>query len=230
MMEAYKGYFTMFPPALTSGLTVFLVAVFLIDISFPQLKLFDSWTLGSQALSSFELNRLSFYPMAHLGWFHLIFNLFALVPLLARYERTHGTVYTGVVLNTVAVFPGLIYAAISWLLFPSNKVAGASGWVFTLLGYFTYKESYRVPAIFISETTSVATWLTPVMTLFVTSVIMPSSSFLGHLLGLLAGWALAMGRIDMMVEPPSNIIIKIESFLDKPIGLIPKHFQFYREI
>lgn len=39
--------------------------------------------------------RLNTYPLIHLNLLHAILNIFALVPLLERFEADHGTLLTG---------------------------------------------------------------------------------------------------------------------------------------
>lgn len=38
--------------------------------------------------------RLNTFPLMHLGFFHLIFNVLALTPLLERFEAEYGTLVT----------------------------------------------------------------------------------------------------------------------------------------
>jgi membrane associated rhomboid family serine protease len=44
--------------------------------------------------------RLNTFPLVHLGFFHALFNVLALTPLLERFEAEHGT------LTTLAMFAG----------------------------------------------------------------------------------------------------------------------------
>lgn len=39
--------------------------------------------------------RLNTYPLIHVNFLHAILNIFALVPLLERFEADHGTLLTG---------------------------------------------------------------------------------------------------------------------------------------
>lgn len=49
--------------------------------------------------------RLNTYPLIHLGLFHALLNVIALLPLLERFEAEHGT------LLSVTMFAGRIYAS-----------------------------------------------------------------------------------------------------------------------
>ena len=44
--------------------------------------------------------RLNTFPLFHLGFLHMVFNVFALTPLLARFDAEFGT------LVTLALFTG----------------------------------------------------------------------------------------------------------------------------
>jgi hypothetical protein len=59
------------------------------------------WCSFMWVIANYSVNRLSFYPMIHLSVFHLVLNIWALVPLLSAFELTNGTVRTGIVLNSM---------------------------------------------------------------------------------------------------------------------------------
>jgi len=46
------------------------------------------------------VHRLNLFPVMHLNFFHLIFNVLAVTPLLERFESEYGT------LVTLALFTG----------------------------------------------------------------------------------------------------------------------------
>lgn len=76
----------------------------------------------------------------------------------------------------------------------------------------------------------IPTWTKPFIILVVTAVILPGSSFLGHLLGLCAGFLMAMGHLKFMIEPPSKVVLWIESKLAFLIALIPPQIRYIKEI
>ena len=41
------------------------------------------------------VHRINTYPLIHAGFFHALFNILALTPLLERFEAEHGTLLTG---------------------------------------------------------------------------------------------------------------------------------------
>jgi hypothetical protein len=77
---------------------------------------------------------------------------------------------------------------------------------------------------------TVPTWTIPLAPLIITAIILPGSSFIGHLLGLLAGYALAMKYLDPVIEPSTKAVEFIESKLSRLIDLIPSQIVYIREI
>lgn len=214
------------PSALSIGMMVFLPSLFLLNKMIP---VNDAMSLSPQSI--FNLGRLSNYPLIHLSLLHLIFNMMALFGPLNVFEAQHGTVHTGVVLNLSALFTGLLYCILGKLLYPDVSVAGASGWCFTFFGYFSVKEAAIKPEYQILGTSfSFPTLYMPCIMLVLISVIMPGASFWGHFFGLVVGYFIGFKEpLFAKVMPPSWIIIKIESKLDRLISLIPSWVKYYKE-
>lgn len=227
-LDSLFNVFKTVPPALTSGLALFMTLLFFASVAFPGLN--ESLALNARLLKNFELNRLTWYPMLHLNLLHLGLNLWAFVPLLGSFEASNGTVRTGVVLNVLATLTGLAYALISCVLFPESSVIGSSAWVFSFMGYFTYLEQSAMPTTSVTADIKIPTWSKPFIVLIVTAIILPGSSFLGHLLGLIFGFMLAMGKLKFMVEPPGKVILWIEKRIDFLIKLIPAQFYYIKEV
>lgn len=40
------------------------------------------------------MHRLNLFPLTHLGFFHMFFDVFAITPLLERFEAEFGTIVT----------------------------------------------------------------------------------------------------------------------------------------
>lgn len=60
-------------------------------------------------------------------------------------------------------------------------------WVFLLLGMEAIR-TYKTNPYFTISTYNIPTWITPLLLVVVTAALLPSSSFLGHLAGLLVGY------------------------------------------
>ncbi|QLG70732.1 hypothetical protein HG535_0A06740 [Zygotorulaspora mrakii] len=214
------------PSALSIGLMVFLPFLFLLNKLIP---INDKMSLSPKSI--FNLGRLSNYPLIHLSLTHLIFNMLALFGPLNIFEAQHGTVHTGVFLNLSALLSGLMYCIVGKLIYPDVSVAGASGWCFTLFGYFSVKESTVNPRYEIRGTSySFPTLYMPFVMLVFISLIIPGASFWGHLFGLLVGYFIGFKEsLFSKLMPPSWIIIKIEAKLDRLIKLIPSWVKYYKE-
>src|ERR1700712_5058811 len=70
--------------------------------------------------------------------------------------------------------------------------------------------SYRIP-----------TWTTPIALVFVTWVLVPNTSFLGHLCGLLVGYLFGLGYLKFLA-PPEKILRWIEGKLNL-LGRLPHY-------
>lgn len=236
--------------ALTSGLSVFLVLIFLLsfffDINdaialdpkalfyfnrmlfFAALKLF--WLSISSTNAVFLVGKLSNYPLGHTSLLHLILNVVALYHPLANFELKHGTVYTGIVLNILAMATAIPFCFVGIVFFRNTHVIGASGWVFSFAAYFAHKESKTNAVYKINSNFAVPTLYLPVIFLFVTAILVPNSSFWGHLFGLLAGYLLAFGYLDKFISPPTKKVVPfIESKLNFLISRIPSKFYYLTE-
>jgi hypothetical protein len=156
-------------------------------------------------------------------------NIIGLITPLSKFERSHGTVYTGVMLNLFAVFTAIPYCVFGYYLWPNTSVIGASGWFFSFLTYYAYHESLIKPTITITPTISFPTLYAPLVLVLITAIIMPGSSFMGHFFGVVVGYAYAFKYMDILV-PPSKVIEWIEDKLEKLIDLIPNAFHYYKEI
>ncbi|AMD21423.1 HER144Wp [Eremothecium sinecaudum] len=215
------------PGALTAGLCIFMFILYALNWILP---INDAIVLEVDALKGIKLNRLTLYPLAHMSFLHLFFNCISIFGPLSLFEASHGTVFTGVMLNLLALFTAIIYCLVGMLLFPNSRVGGASGWCFTLFGYYAVKESRFRPHYQITANYKFPTLYSPVVVLMVVFVLFPGSSFWGHFIGLGLGYLLGFKENWFAVlVPPTSIISKIEHWLDRWIGMIPPIVTYYRE-
>ncbi|EDO19370.1 hypothetical protein Kpol_1002p15 [Vanderwaltozyma polyspora DSM 70294] len=216
------------PSAVTVCVLALLIVLYVVNL---YVNINDNLGLRPSSLFDFELSRLSLYPLAHLSIIHLVFNVISLFPLLNLYESTHGTVMTAVTLNITAVAAGVMYCIVGSLLYPDVGVAGSSGWFFSLLGYYSFKEASVHPRTPIFKTHyTIPTQLSPLILIVVIFVLIPHSSFWGHFFGLLVGYFMGW-RENWFVKllPPSWIIVMIETKLDFLIRLIPGFVKYYKQ-
>ncbi|ODQ66227.1 hypothetical protein NADFUDRAFT_7061, partial [Nadsonia fulvescens var. elongata DSM 6958] len=173
--------------------------------------------------------RLVTYTWVHLSVIHILLNVFILMSLLPKFERQFGTIRTSLTLICLSIAPALIYCGLSLLFFPHTLVGGASGIVFSLWGYYSYRDSLTTPTLQFSENFAIPMWASPVFTLLITALLVPDSSFVGHFLGLIAGWGLVLGYFEFILEPSSNFIVKLETKADFLIRLFPPGCTYVKE-
>lgn len=214
-------------PAFTVGFTIFAVGFFGF---YPRDS--DAVILEPHAPLNLNLNAILFYIFPHLNVLHLLLNLASLAPLLARYERSHGTVYTGVTMNILAVVAALQYCLLGLVLYPTQHVAGLLGIFFSLLSFYCYKEHFTHPSVYTFRTLGnefpIPTLYVPFLYLCLLAFLFPNSSFFGHLAGISAGFLLAMGKINFMF-PPLKVILWIENKLSPVISTLHNIVVWTRE-
>ncbi|KAH3661625.1 hypothetical protein OGAPHI_006474 [Ogataea philodendri] len=213
-------------PALSVGLSVFLVLVYLFSVANPWIL--DAWCLSPQALPNFELSRLTTYTLIHENFFHLLFNVASLYGPLSQFEVQNGTVHTAVVLNFLATFVGVPYCLCGLLFYPETSVLGASGWCFSMLSYYYYLRSQTEETVKLYRV-DVPTTMVPFVFLLVVGVLVPSSSFMGHLIAIFAGYALGYGYLKHFTNPPFRLIERIEAALDSVIDRLPAQLHYIKE-
>lgn len=217
--------------ALTVGLVPFTLLLFLIDIS-TDFKLSHILALYPSAPLKFDLNALSFYPFLHKNIIHWVLNITSLGYLLNNFEKNHGTIYTGITLNLLTVIAGLQYCLLGSFLFQNTHVMGLSGLVFSFMTFYAVKESEFKPILyqFKVNTTEIIipTKYSPFIWLFVIALIIPGSSFFGHLTGITTGYLLVYKKINFLY-PSSKIILFIEKKVAFLIVFLKKIVNFVTE-
>jgi glycosylphosphatidylinositol transamidase len=185
--------------------------------------------------------RLNTYPLIHLGTLHTLLTTIALTPLLTRFEHSHGTLTSlALFFGPLSSLPAGLYLLIErFLLRRNTTVAGASVWVFVLLGseaiatwrvnpWFEFPGGARVP-----------TWVGPLAGAVAASVLLSGVSLLGHLCAAAVGylcmffhtfysfnnplilWTDGLGYLRLL-EPPGTILRWIESKLNL-LGRLPHY-------
>ncbi|KAK7202692.1 hypothetical protein BZA70DRAFT_313154 [Myxozyma melibiosi] len=196
-------------PYLTTLIAGTLIALRITGLFFSGVNGFLA--LNPSAVLHGGFHRLLTYPLVHQNFMHLLFNFFALIPVLSVFEEETGTVGTAGCLALFSVAPGVAYVFIS-LFTGSTTTLGASGWVFSLMAYFALKDAAIRSTIYINPRFQIPTWSTPLLTLLVIAILLPASSFLGHLLGLAVGYAYGLGYLEQ-AKLPQQLILKAETAL-----------------
>ncbi|ORY77728.1 hypothetical protein BCR37DRAFT_400447 [Protomyces lactucae-debilis] len=185
-------------PLFTQAITAVMVLFFL--LSFVS-GINDAFMLYPSAIiPDWELSRLTTYPLVHLSFLHLLLNVIAFVPLAARFELRFGTLRTlAMLLGPFESVPGLLYCFFEGTILRSEPgLAGASGFVFTLLAIesmVSRQESWTIAG------RSIPAWTAPIVALFVSLLLLPGSSFLGHLFAMATGYVFGSGHVDFLLLP-----------------------------
>ncbi|KAF7874463.1 uncharacterized protein EAF02_008440 [Botrytis sinoallii] len=169
-----------------------------------------------------SMYRTNTFPLIHMGFIHMIMNTIALTPLLERFEAEYGTLTTlALFMGPLSTIPALIYTFVERGIFHMNTgVMGASIWVFTLLAMEAIK-TYKTNPNFVLGTVHIPTWTTPIiLTLFI-SFLIPHTSFLGHLCGLVFGYGWGLGYLKFLA-PPEKILRWIEGKMNL-LGRLPHY-------
>ncbi|PRW56550.1 rhomboid 2 [Chlorella sorokiniana] len=186
----------------TTVLAVALAALF------PALLRRDVGLSYSAVVEHRELWRCFVAQVAHVDLIHLAFNLSALWSI-GIVERTQelGTLYY---LKTTALL-FLLSPAMTLLLYhllihmahkPEYAHTSAVGYSCVLFGWMALLSSPRHPGgitmLPVFGLASVPAWATPWASLVITSLLIPSASFIGHLGGMLAGYLVALGTFQFL--------------------------------
>lgn len=168
------------------------------------------------------MHRLNTYPLLHLNFAHFILNIIALLPLLERFESEHGTLVTLALFSgPFATLPGALYILIEKYLWRHDTaVAGASVWGFLLLASEAIKM-WRAHPCFDIAGIKISTWTYPCFVCLVISVLVPDSSFTGHVCALIIGYLWGLGYIKFLV-PSERILRWVEGKLNL-LGRLPHY-------
>ncbi|CCE62993.1 hypothetical protein TPHA_0D03580 [Tetrapisispora phaffii CBS 4417] len=243
------------PSALTIGLPIFSIVFYfaiqyiLSEESFEWVV--DDYYLHFDSLFKFKLNALSMHALFFSTMFEMIVCLLLITIPLNIYEREHGTVFTGVFLNLITTFSSIFTCLIGKLLSKLGvidldqnyiPVAGMSGWLFVLLGFFTVRKKMKNNSrnILIQlhrSSVHIPTVMPSILLLVLYNILQffiyqKNSSLLSvyHTVCLGIGYLISSKETYFAVlVPPSGLIMAIERVLNKLINLIPLFVQYYKE-
>ncbi|QUC19615.1 uncharacterized protein UV8b_03856 [Ustilaginoidea virens] len=182
---------------------IILVIAFFWILSFPSFWDLRQWgSLIPDKISFATAYRLSTFPLIHLNFVHTFLNLVALTPLMERFENEYGTLTSlALFFGPLTTIPALFYVIIELgILRANNGIMGASMWVFLLLGMEAIR-TYRSNPHLIIGTYHIPTWTTPLLMMFAVAALLPSTSLLGHLCGVIAGYICGLGYLKFLAPP-----------------------------
>lgn len=206
-------------PVITTGVCGFMVLTYIFSIFNG--SLLKNWSLSVNSLIvDHKTSVLNTYPLVHISFIHLFFNLIVLYTVLSEFEITHGSLHTAITLNTLGAVTGIAYS-ITILIFKylnlttdsslESHILGSSGWVFAFLTVHSCYKSIKYPSTNIYNSYNVPTIFIPLFYLIVSSILVPNSSFLGHLISIILGFLIYLNIFSLLTIPPFKILDKIEN-------------------
>jgi hypothetical protein len=148
-------------------------------------------------------------PLFHNGFLHLALNMSAWVPLSSSLERLVGSVqFVHLTLLFAALGGGLHALAGASAVratesLPRECAVGLSGVIFSLVVVDSHLSPAQSRSLF--GVVQVPTRYYPLALLALLQLLLPSASLLGHLSGVLVGYAYAWGWLNWAVLPPSVV-------------------------
>jgi len=209
-------------------LPLFTRAVVFIIILFWFLSIQSVWdvpqwgALIPKEIGISTMYRTNTFPLVHAGFFHAFMNIIVLTPLLERFEAEYGTLTSlALFFGPLSTIPALLYTFLEkGVLRMNTPVLGASIWVFTLLAMEAVK-TYRSNPYFMLGTTQIPTWITPLVLVLFVSFLVPNTSFLGHVCGLVVGYGWGLGYLKFLA-PPERILRWVEGKMNL-LGRLPHY-------
>ncbi|KAJ9559113.1 hypothetical protein OSB04_013727 [Centaurea solstitialis] len=172
----------------------------------------------SAVISKFQVYRVFTSIFFHGSMLHLVFNMLALVPLGSELERVMGSIrllYMIVLLATTSALFHLLITLIaaynpvhSYYHFMDECAIGFSGVLFSMIVIETSLSGAQSRSVF--GLFNVPAKLYPWILLVVFQLLMTNISLLGHLCGILSGFAYTYGLFNFII-PGSSFYSGIES-------------------
>ncbi|KAI9852535.1 MAG: putative rhomboid protease [Thelocarpon superellum] len=166
--------------------------------------------------------RLNTYPLVHANFFHALLGILSLAPLLERFEAEHGTLLSvAFFFGPLSTLPGALYLLCERVILRRNaSIMGAGVWVFLLLAVESIK-TFKSNPHFTLASYQIPTWTTPLVLTIFTTVLLPNTSFLGHLCGVAVGYLFGLGYLKFLA-PPEKVLRWIEGKLNL-LGRLPHY-------
>ncbi|KAI3869660.1 hypothetical protein MKX03_011857 [Papaver bracteatum] len=164
--------------------------------------------LPSAVVSHFQVYRIFTATIFHGSLLHVLFNMLTLVPLGTELERIMGSVRLLYVIILLATTNAVFHLCIA-LVVPRNPYAdlinecaiGFSGILFSMIVIETSLSGVSTRSVF-GLFNVPAKWY-PWLLLVVFQLLMTNVSLLGHLCGILSGFAYAYGLFNYLLPGPS---------------------------
>ncbi|XP_010524899.1 PREDICTED: rhomboid-like protein 15 [Tarenaya hassleriana] len=205
-------------PFLTSSVVVVCGVIYVVCLLAGYDSFYEVCFLPSAVLSRFQVYRFYTSVLFHGSLLHVLFNMMALVPMGSDLERIMGSVrllYLTILLATTnAVLHLLIASLVAYNPFHPydqlmNECAiGFSGILFSMIVIETSLSGVHSRSVF--GLFNVPAKLYPWILLIAFQLLMTNVSLLGHLCGILSGFAYSYGILNFLM-PGSSFFSAVES-------------------
>mgnify|MGYP003365345881 CR=1 FL=1 len=208
------------PPlaVISTGVCAFMCGTYVYSLFNTQFV--QSWALSPNSLIVEHKGvLLNAYPLVHESLVHLLFNVMVLHHTLSEFEVSHGSLHTAIILNTLGAVTGIAYTITEYILVQlglanaailDTAILGSSGWVFAFITAHCCLKSITSPTTNIYASYNIPTLLVPLFYLAVSAVLVPNSSFLGHLISIILGVLIFKDFFSLITIPPFQALDRIE--------------------
>lgn len=203
---------------MTSAVVIVCSVIYLVCLLFGYDSFEEICFLPSAIVSYFQVYRFYTAIFFHGSLLHVMFNMLALVPLGSELERIMGSVrllYMIILLATTNAIFNMVIALVSahnpiyrYPFFMNECAIGFSGVLFSMIVMETSLSGVQSRSVF-GLFNVPAKWYVWIL-LVVFQLLMTNVSFLGHLCGILSGFAYTYGLFNILM-PGANFFSAIES-------------------
>ncbi|CAN4118740.1 unnamed protein product [Withania somnifera] len=205
-------------PIITSAVVVVCGIIYLVCLLVGYDSFGEVCFWPSAVISRFEVYRIFTSILFHGSLLHVLFNMLALVPLGSELERIMGSVRLSYIIVLLAVSNALLHLLIALLVaynpfhpypnFMDECAIGFSGILFSMIVMETSLSGAQTRSVF-GLFNVPAKWYALIL-LVVFQIVMTNVSLLGHLCGILSGFAYTYGLFNVLI-PGTSFFSAIES-------------------
>ncbi|XP_020255982.1 rhomboid-like protein 15 [Asparagus officinalis] len=198
-------------PFITSGVVIICGVIYLVCLLFGYDSFFSVCFLPSAVVSRFEVYRIYTSVLFHGSILHVVFNMLALVPLGTELERITGSVRLLYLMFLLATSNAIFHLSIALLVaynpvYPYHLVMdecaiGFSGILFSMIVIETSLSGVQSRSVF-GLFNVPAKWYAWIL-LILFQLLATNVSLLGHLCGILSGFAYTCGLFNYLLPGPS---------------------------
>lgn len=198
-------------PLCTRIITALCVAIYVIQLLFGLLLEEHVCLSPRKIVEHFEVYRLLTAGFFHLGFLHLVMNMFAFQAIGPELERSVGSFTFTYLVLMFQLLSSLLNAFISFIPYKASFYPepwfqcsiGFSSVLFSLLVVRCCSQQAHNMSIF--GIVSVPAQWYPWVLLVLIQLLMPNSSFWGHITGILVAYLYVLRYLDRLIPSPATI-------------------------